>query len=73
MTSHWARSEKSPRSLSLRRLSEISDAMDLRPRELTVVSLLALLILIAGIYPQAVLDLIRVAGEAVIARIPEPD
>ena len=52
---------------------EISDAMDLRPRELTVVSLLALLILIAGIYPQAVLDLIRVAGEAVIARIPEPD
>ena len=50
----------------------INDAMDLRPRELTVVTLLALLILIAGLYPQAVLDLTRVAGEAVIARIPAP-
>jgi len=50
----------------------INDAMDLRPRELILVTLLALLILIAGIYPQGVLDLTRVAAETVIARIPEP-
>ncbi len=50
----------------------VNDAMDLRPRELILVTLLALLILIAGIYPQAVLDLTLVAGETLIARIPEP-
>ena len=37
----------------------IADAVDLRPRELILVSALALLILAAGLYPNGVLDLTR--------------
>jgi NADH-quinone oxidoreductase subunit M len=47
----------------------IADAVDLRPRELILVSALALLILAAGLYPNGVLDLTRAAAEAWMARI----
>jgi NADH:ubiquinone oxidoreductase subunit 4 (subunit M) len=51
----------------------VADAMDLRPRELILVSLLAGLILIAGIYPDLVLDLTRAATEGWIARLGSPE
>ena len=41
----------------------IADAVDLRVRELVVVSLMAVLILIGGIYPNGVLELTRAASE----------
>jgi len=50
----------------------VADAMDLRPRELILVSLLALLILIAGIYPDLVLDLTWAATEDWITRLVSP-
>ena len=50
----------------------VADAMDLRPRELILVSLLAGLILIAGIYPDLVLDLTRAATEGWIDRLVPP-
>lgn len=47
----------------------VADAMDLRPRELTIAILFALLILIVGFYPTVVLDVIQPAGEAWVARL----
>lgn len=47
----------------------IADAVDLRPRELILVSALALLILAAGLYPDGVLSLTRTAAEGWMARI----
>lgn len=47
----------------------VADAMDLRPRELTIAILFALLILIVGFYPAVVLDVIQPAGEAWVARL----
>jgi NADH-quinone oxidoreductase subunit M len=41
----------------------IADAVDLRVRELVVISLMAVLILVGGIYPNGVLDLTRAASE----------
>jgi NADH-quinone oxidoreductase subunit M len=41
----------------------IADAVDLRVRELVVVSLMAVLILVGGIYPNGVLELTRAASE----------
>ncbi len=48
----------------------IADAADLRPRELVLVSVLALLVLAAGLYPQGVLDLTRATTETWMERIP---
>ncbi len=45
----------------------VADAMDLRLRELAVVVVFAFLILAAGLYPSAVLDVIKPAGEAWVA------
>ncbi len=52
--------------------SAIAEAVDLRPRELFLVSVLGLLILIAGIYPDGVLDLTRAAGEQWMLRLQGP-
>ncbi|MEN8179280.1 MAG: NADH-quinone oxidoreductase subunit M [Pseudomonadota bacterium] len=41
----------------------VADALDLRRRELLVVSVMALLILFAGLYPDAVLDITRLSSE----------
>jgi NADH-quinone oxidoreductase subunit M len=43
--------------------SAVADAIDLRPRELGVVIVMGILILIAGCYPDSVLELIRSASE----------
>ncbi len=45
----------------------VDDALDLRHRELLLVSVMGLLILTAGLYPNAVLDLTRVASEQWVA------
>ncbi|RLJ16228.1 NADH-quinone oxidoreductase subunit M [bacterium endosymbiont of Escarpia laminata] len=45
----------------------VDEALDLRHRELLVVSAMGLLILTAGLYPNAVLDLTRVASEQWVA------
>lgn len=47
----------------------VRDAMDLRPRELTIAIVFALLILGIGFYPAAILDVIQPAGEAWVARL----
>jgi NADH-quinone oxidoreductase subunit M len=47
----------------------VADAMDLRPRELAVAILFALLILAVGFYPSLVLDVIKPAGEAWVAQL----
>ncbi len=47
----------------------VSDALDLRRRELLVVSVMAALILFAGLYPDAVLDTIRVTSEQWVANL----
>jgi len=49
--------------------SVVAEALDLRPRELFMVSLFGLLILLAGLYPAGVLELTRPAAEAWVARI----
>jgi NADH-quinone oxidoreductase subunit M len=41
----------------------VSDALDLRQRELLVVSVMAALILFTGLYPDAVLDITRMTSE----------
>ncbi|MEE9343960.1 MAG: NADH-quinone oxidoreductase subunit M [Gammaproteobacteria bacterium] len=46
----------------------IGDALDLRFRELAIISVLAVLILLLGLWPNGVLDIIRVSSEAWIAR-----
>lgn len=45
----------------------VGGCLDLRPRELWVASLMAALVLVAGLYPAAVLDVTRAAGEAWVA------
>ena len=50
-------------------LPEIAAAQDLRPRELLVAVVFALLLLAVGLYPAPVLDLIRPAAEAWVARL----
>ncbi|MBU1691501.1 MAG: NADH-quinone oxidoreductase subunit M [Gammaproteobacteria bacterium] len=47
----------------------VADAMDLRPRELAIVLVAAAIILVVGFYPSAVLDVIKPAGEAWVARL----
>ncbi len=47
----------------------VDDALDLRHRELLLVSVMGLLILTAGLYPNAVLDLTRVASEQWVAGV----
>ena len=47
----------------------VADALDLRPRELLVAGVLALLILAAGLYPQGVLDLTQPSSAEWAARI----
>ena len=50
------------------RLPAVAAASDLRPRELAVVLSFALLILVFGLYPALLLDVIRPAAEAWAAR-----
>ena len=47
----------------------VAQALDLRPREVAIVSALALLALAAGLYPAMVLDVTRAAGEAWLSRL----
>ena len=47
----------------------VADAADLRPRELAVSLLLATVVLAAGLWPQAVLDLIDSATKAWVAQL----
>ena len=47
----------------------VSDAMDLRRRELLVVSVLGGLILVIGIYPDAVLDITRISSEKWVSNL----
>ena len=47
----------------------VADAMDLLPRELAIVLIAAVVILAVGFYPSAVLDIIKPAGEAWVARV----
>lgn len=47
----------------------VAGAQDLRPRELWIALLFALLILAAGLWPALILDLIRPAAEAWLARL----
>lgn len=47
----------------------VADAMDLRPRELAIAVVFALIILAVGFYPAVVLDVIKPAGEAWVAQL----
>lgn len=47
----------------------VADAMDLRPRELAITLVFAILILSLGFYPSVVLDVIKPAGEVWIAQL----
>jgi len=47
----------------------VAEALDLRPRELALAAVLALLVLAAGLYPEGVLGVIRAATEGWVARI----
>jgi NADH-quinone oxidoreductase subunit M len=47
----------------------VADAMDLRPRELTMALVAMAIILAVGFYPSAVLDVIKPAGQAWVARL----
>jgi hypothetical protein len=47
----------------------VADAADLRPRELVIALVAATIILVVGFYPSLVLDVIKPAGEAWVARI----
>jgi NADH-quinone oxidoreductase subunit M len=48
----------------------VGEAADLRPRELAFATVVAVLVLAAGVYPEAVLQLMRSATEAWAARLP---
>jgi NADH-quinone oxidoreductase subunit M len=48
----------------------VERTLDLRSRELLVAVLFALMVLALGLYPQAVLDFTRAAGEEWVSRIP---
>jgi len=50
----------------------VADALDLRPRELLVAVVLALLVLAGGLYPQGVLDLTHAAGAQWTERVGSP-
>ena len=50
----------------------VMDAVDLRQRELVVITALAGLILFAGLYPNSVLDLTRLASENWVAGLNPP-
>ena len=47
----------------------VKDAMDLRPRELSIILLLAGLILFTGLYPGGILDITKIASEAWLLRL----
>ncbi|MDP2432449.1 MAG: NADH-quinone oxidoreductase subunit M [Pseudomonadota bacterium] len=47
----------------------VANALDLRPRELVVVLAFALLILVFGLFPAPLLEIIRPAAEAWVARL----
>ncbi len=47
----------------------VGDALDLRQRELLVVSVMAALILFTGLYPDAVLDITRMTSEEWVANL----
>lgn len=47
----------------------VAECYDLRPRELLIVSVLGVLILVAGFYPATVLDLTRVASEGWVGQL----
>jgi NADH-quinone oxidoreductase subunit M len=49
----------------------VSEALDLRPRELLVAVTLVLLVLALGLYPQPLLDLTRAAAQGWAARVAE--
>lgn len=48
----------------------VADAIDLRPRELTLALAFTAIVLAVGFYPDAVLDLIKPTAQAWLARIP---
>ena len=50
----------------------VADAQDLRPRELAVAALLALIVLFNGLYPQGVLDVSRLASQTWAQRVHAP-
>jgi NADH:ubiquinone oxidoreductase subunit 4 (subunit M) len=50
--------------------SAVSDAVDLRARELVVIVVMGILILVAGFYPDSVLELTRVASEEWVGNLP---
>jgi len=47
----------------------ITDAVDLRARELLVISVMAVLILVGGFYPTGILDMTRAASEAWVGNL----
>lgn len=49
----------------------VADALDLRPRELALALLLAALVLLAGLWPQGVLDVVNASTQAWVARVAE--
>ena len=52
------------------RHAAVLQAVDLRPRELAIVLVLALIVLAVGFYPAPVLEVLRQAGEGWVARLP---
>jgi NADH-quinone oxidoreductase subunit M len=50
----------------------VAGSIDLRRRELLVAALLALVVLAFGLYPAAVLDFTRTAGEEWVSRLSPP-
>lgn len=55
--------------LGTARTTLVTEAVDLRPRELWILAILAGLILFAGVYPQLVLDITRSSSEAWLTRL----
>lgn len=47
----------------------VTEAMDLRPRELAITLLLAALILFTGLYPGGILDITKASSEAWLSRV----
>ena len=47
----------------------VAECFDLRRREILILAVLGALVLAAGFYPAAVLDLTRVAGEGWVGRL----
>lgn len=47
----------------------ISDAIDLRPRELAIMAVMGILVLVVGFYPNGVLELTRLASEDWVSRL----